>query len=989
MSIYKRGDKMYLKNIKAHGFKSFAEHIEIELKNGITGIVGPNGSGKSNVVDAIRWVLGEQSVKSLRGDGNMADVIFSGSKSRNAMNIASVTLVFDNKDHYLSVNYDEVSIKRRVYRDGTNEYSLNGEKCRLKDITDLLMDSGVAKESFNIISQGKIEEIISSKPTDRRIIFEEAAGVLKYKRRKEEALRKLDRTHDNMNRVNDIMKELEVQVTPLKEQKEQAEKYLQMKDELEQIEIALIASDIEKVNEEYQNKKDRIETLNKELLNANFEKTSGDAKIEEYKLKITKLEREISELQNSLLEYTKLVEQLNSRKTLLLERRKYEVEDRKIHQEMIALKEEELKSKNQIELLYQEISSLKETLRKEKIKVEAYQVDLEKQKNSKRRLEESLTKQVRLEQNLAIKIEQLQESTLHNGTLPYAVKVVLDHPKLRGIHNVIGNVIEVEEQYTKAIMTSLGYATSYIIVEDEGSAKEAINYLKQNKLGRATFFPMNVIKPKYVDMETIKQISELNMSIDIASNLVQYDKKYDAIIKNQLGNVLVVDTIDSANKIAKKINYRYRIVTLDGELLHVGGSLTGGEAAKNRNVLTEKQELETKLKEQNNIVQSIKELENQINEIDSLTKEIEDSEYLVNKSFIETEEIIKNKQILIEERVERLNHLTDEITSMNHLMNQTLDEEEQEILNNFYQKEQQKKSIELELSNKMKEKLELTEELQEFEFEQRRGNSALNAKNKELKDLEIEVNRIDVKLDHYLSILSETYNMTFEKARTDYVLGMEEKIARTRVMNLKRDIKELGMVNLGAIEEYTRVNERYEFLIQQSEDLMGAENTLLEIISEMDSVMEHEFLDTFKMINSHFEETFRELFHGGNAALKLTDPSNILETGIEIVASPPGKKLTSISLLSGGEKTFTAISLLFAILKSRPVPFCVLDEVEAALDEVNVDSFGKYLLKLKEKTQFILITHKKKTMEYADVLYGITMQESGVSKLVSVKLEEF
>ena len=979
---------MYLKNIKTHGFKSFADHIDIELNDGITGIVGPNGSGKSNVVDAIRWVLGEQSVKSLRGEGNMADVIFSGSKSRNGMNVASVTLVFDNKDHYLPVNYDEVSIKRRVYRDGTNEYSLNGEKCRLKDITEVLMDSGVAKESFNIISQGKIEEIISSRPTDRRIIFEEAAGVLKYKRRKEEALRKLDRTHDNMNRVNDIMKELEVQVTPLKEQKEQAEKYLQAKNELEQIEIALIASDIEKVNEEYQNKKDRIETLNKELLNANFEKTSGDAKIEEYKLKTTKLEMEISDLQTSLLEYTKLVEQLNSRKAVLLERKKHEVEDRKIHQEMVALKEEELKLKNQIELLNQEISNLKDALQKERLKVEGYQKDLEKRKKTKRELEETLTEQVRLEQSLNIKIEQLQDSIEHNGSLPSAVKAVLDHPKLRGIHNVIGNIIEVEDQYIKAIMTSLGFATSYIIVEDEESAKEAINYLKQNRQGRATFFPMNIIKPKYVDMETIKQISELNIAIDIASNLVHYDKKYDAIIKNQLGNVLVANTIDEANKIARKINYRYRIVTLDGELLHVGGSLTGGETSKNRNVLTEKQELEMKLKEHDSVVKSIKELENQINEVDTITKSIEDNEYLANKSFIEMEEIIKNKQILIGDRTEELNHLIEEITSMNHLMNQTLDEEEQEILNDFYLKEQQKKSIELELSNKMKEKQELTEELQEFEFEQRRENSALNAKNKELKELEIEVNRMDVKLDHYLSTLSETYNMTFEKARADYALGMEEEIARTKVMNLKRNIKELGMVNLGAIEEYARVSERYEFLIHQSEDLMGAENTLLEIISEMDSVMEHEFMDTFKMISGHFEETFKELFHGGNAALKLTDPSNILETGIEIVASPPGKKLTSISLLSGGEKTFTAISLLFAILKSRPVPFCVLDEVEAALDEVNVDSFGKYLLKLKEKTQFILITHKKKTMEYADVLYGITMQESGVSKLVSVKLEE-
>lgn len=979
---------MYLKNIKAHGFKSFAENIDIELNHGITGVVGPNGSGKSNVVDAIRWVLGEQSVKSLRGDGNMADVIFSGSKSRNGMNVASVTLVFDNKDHYLPVNYDEVSIKRRVYKDGTNEYSLNGEKCRLKDITEILMDSGIAKESFNIISQGKIEEIISSKPVDRRIIFEEAAGVLKYKRRKEEALRKLDRTHDNMNRVNDIMKELEIQVTPLKEQKEQAEQYLATKNELEQIEIALIASDIEKVNSEYQNKKNRIEILNQELLDANFESNKGEAKIEEYKLKQAKLETEISELQSSLLEYTKLVEQLNSKKTVLLEQKKYQVDDNKLHHEMITLKEEELNLKNQIELLNQEIESLQETLKQDQKKTEEYQKELERQKRTKRNLEENLTKQVRLEKNLEIAIEHLQESIENNGTLPTAVKAILDSPKLRGIHNVIGNVIEVEEQYTKAIMTSLGYAASYLIVEDEISAKEAITYLKQNKLGRATFFPLSVIKPKYVDYETIKQITNEKAYIDVAANLVQYDKKYDSILKNQLGNVLVVDTLDNANQIAKKIGYRYRIVTLDGELLHVGGSLTGGEASKNRNVLTEKQELEAKLKDYDNTINEIKELENRINETDAQLKELEDSEYLANKALIEAEEVIKNKDLLKNDRIEHLHQITEEINRTTHFMNHTIDEEETKILNEFYQKEQEKKSIELKLSNKTNEKQKLTEELQEFEFELKRENSAFNTKSKELKELEIEVNRIDVKLDHYLTTLSESYNITFEKAKVDYALGMEEEVARTKVMNLKREIKELGMVNLGAIEEYARVSNRYEFLLQQSEDLMGAENTLLEIISEMDTVMEKEFMETFNTISTHFEKTFQELFHGGTAALKLTEPSNVLETGIEIVASPPGKKLTSISLLSGGEKTFTAISLLFAILKSRPVPFCVLDEVEAALDEVNVDSFGKYLLKLKEKTQFILITHKKKTMEYADVLYGITMQESGVSKLVSVKLEE-
>lgn len=988
VNLENTGDKMYLKNIKAHGFKSFADHIDMELQDGITGVVGPNGSGKSNIVDAIRWVLGEQSVKSLRGDGNMADVIFSGSKSRNAMNVASVTLVFDNKDHYLPVSYDEVAIRRRVYKDGTNEYSLNGEKCRLKDITEILMDTGIAKESFNIISQGKIEEIISSKPTDRRIIFEEAACVLKYKRRKEEALRKLERTHDNMNRVNDIMKELEIQVEPLKNQKEKAEEYLKTKEELEQIEIALIATDIEKLNEDYQIKKDRIATLNNELLNNNFENNKGEAKIEEYKVKITKLESEIGELQTSLLEMTKVVEQLNSRKTILLERKKYEVEDNKLHQSMIELKEQQLSLQNRITLLEQELLELQTENQKKQEKQEEQEQELQKIKNQKRNLEESLTKKVRLEQNLQITIERLKDSIEHSGTLPHAVKCVLDNPKLRGIHNAIGTIIEVDDKVAKAIMTSLGPSANYVIVENETSAKEAILYLKQNKLGRATFFPLNIIKPKEIDYETKTKLFSTQGFIGIASDLIGYDKKYQNIVKNQLGNVLVVDTIDHANQIARQIHYRYRIVTLDGEILHVGGSLTGGEATKNRNIITEKQELEVKLKEYENVVQSIKEIEQNINELDDKNKQIEDQYYFINKEYTRNDEIIKNKQILKSEALEEESRLTEQIDGMDHLLNKTLDEEENSILAQFYEAEQKKKSTEFLLKNKTRENQELKEELQEFEFALRRENNLLSSKNKELKDLEIIVNRIDVKLDHYLTTLSETYNMTFEKAKANYILDIEEELARTKVMNLKRTLKDLGMVNLGAIEEYARVSERYEFLLHQSEDLTNAENTLLEIISEMDSVMEHDFLETFKVIGTHFEETFKELFHGGHAELKMTDPNNILETGIEIVASPPGKKLTSISLLSGGEKTFTAISLLFAILKSRPVPFCVLDEVEAALDEVNVDSFGAYLLGLKSKTQFILITHKKKTMEYADVLYGITMQESGVSKLVSVKLEE-
>lgn len=978
---------MYLKKIIAQGFKSFADNTIIDLENNIAGIVGPNGSGKSNVVDAIRWVLGEQSVKSLRGEESMTDVIFSGSKSRNAMNSATVTLLFNNSDNYLNIAFDEVEIKRRLYKDGTNEFFLNGEKCRLKDINDLLMDSGIAKESFNIISQGKIDDILSSKPESRRIAFEEAAGVLKYKKRKVEALKKLDKTHDNMSRINDIISELETQIEPLREQKIKAIEYLDLNDELRELEISLITHDITEINSKYQSDKDKIDNLNKEILTLNVSTNTNEAKTSKYKSEISNIELEIKNYSKQLLEVTANIERVNARKQSIIERKKYKVDDIKLHNNLVKLHEDELKTKNDINACENEINVKNNELNHLLEAKDNIESDIIRFKSNKQDCIDNLNKTIRNISNINIKIASLKDSIDNNSSLPYAVKSVIENPKLRGIHSVIGSLIETDEKYSKAISVVLGANSSTVVVDDEICAKEAINYLKNNNLGRVTFFPLNTIKPKFIDSETLKLLSSFSGFIDIASSLVKYDSKYENIIKNQLGNVIVVDNIDTANSISKKIAYKYRIITIAGEIIHVGGALTGG-TLKTRNIITDKYELENELKEVSKLEGIEKELENKINEIDHNLKALEDKLYLNTREKISIDDYIEFKRKSIAELNGKLEEITNEIKGIDITLNNSLDEEENLVIKEYYKVLDEKENIESNLQILNNNKAKLNNELDEFEHIIKKDNSLYNEKVELLHSLEIEVNRADVKLDNLLSSLNENYSMTYEKAISLYKLNIEPNIARNKVNTLKRKIKELGPVNTSAPEEYERISARYEFLINQQQDLSKAEATLLEIIDEMDSVMKQEFLKTFKIISDNFETTFKELFKGGHASLSLTDPNNLLETGIEIDACPPGKTLKSINLLSGGERTFTAISLLFAILKSRPVPFCILDEVEAALDEVNVESFGEYIKKLKDKTQFIIITHKKKTMEFVDILYGITMQESGVSKLVSVKLEE-
>ena len=617
---------MYLKEIIAQGFKSFADKTIIKLDKNITGIVGPNGSGKSNVVDAVRWVLGEQSVKSLRGSDNMTDVIFAGSKSRKALNVASVTLVFDNTDHYLPLSYDEVSIKRRCYMDGTNEFFIGEEKVRLKDIQNLFMDSGIGKDSFNIISQGKVEAILSDKPEDRRIIFEEAAGVLKYKKRKIDALKKLEKTNNNLDRINDIIKELEVQVEPLSIASTKTNKYNELSSELEGIEISLITNDITIINEKYKTSKKLVEELKNEILAITTSNSSNEATIEEYKLKIAKIDEALESNQVELLNVTSEVEKLNSKKTLVLEREKYNVEDSKLHDNIVNLKESLLKNENSLSELEREINDIENNIKEISLKIDKYNKDIDKVKENKEKEELILSNYNKEESKLKNEIARLEEDIDNYSSLPFSVKAVLNNPKLIGIHDTLANILDTDSKYMEAISVSLGSSSSYIICDNEASAKDAIEYLKTNNIGRATFLPLNVIKPKGLDIDTLNMIKDINGYIGISSDLVSYDKRFRNIILNQLGNVIVVDNIDTANKVAKKIQNRYRIVTLEGEIINVGGSITGGKN-KIRNIISDKYELDKKNHLLDELVNKIKDEEELINKISDDFKFSEDKLY--------------------------------------------------------------------------------------------------------------------------------------------------------------------------------------------------------------------------------------------------------------------------------------------------------------------------------------------------------------------------
>ena len=975
---------MYLKSIRAQGFKSFADKLDLEINPGITGIVGPNGSGKSNIVDAVRWVLGEQSVKSLRGQNNMTDCIFSGSESREAQKRAMVALVFDNSDHYLHSDFKEVEIKRIVYSTGENEYFINNARVRLKDVTDLFIDSGAGTNAFNIISQGNVTDIVNSKSSDRRVIFESAAGVLKYKKRKEESLKKLEKTEENLMRIKLVIDELATTVEPLKEQSIVAKKYLNIKDELESIDIALIAKDITDLNLEYTKITEEIKNLKEKLLT--LKDNTEDSKLETLKFRSLELEENLNKKKEELLKVTENLSDLNGEKKLTIERQKYEANNDVLENNLIKLKEKELELNKNITLCEREVLDIENSINSERSKGEDVKNNLLVLKVKKSTASNTLMDTTKAKFLLENKIQILENNILSAESAPVSVRNILNNPRLHGIHNTIGKLIDIPEKYLVATDIALGASSNFLVVDDENAALNAIDFLKDRKLGRATFFPLNVIKGKYVNNEVIDDIKNINGYIGVLSDLIDFDPKYRNIVENQLGQVVVVDNERTLNIIGKLINYKYKVVSLDGEILHVGGSITGGTSKKNT-MLNEKNELNKLKSELQKMDIKIKDLTDEVNDITNNMEELEERENVLNKYVILLNDELFNKKTNLSRLNEEHKNVLSELEGINDMKSNKLDDHLMKLMEKINNLSKTRELIEKDIKLITKEKNDLNDEINILDKKLRDSSSSYNIVNNELKSKEVASGKLEVKLDNLLGDLNNNYNLTYEAASSSYTLEMDADIARDHVSNLKRELNKLGNVNLGSIEEYERISKRYEFLTSQKFDLESASMELKGIIKEMDDIMVEKFAKSFESIKQEFSKIFKMMFKGGRGKLALSDPDDLLNTGIDIVAIPPGKKINSPVALSGGEKALTAICLLFAMLEVKPSPFVILDEAEAALDEVNVDMFGKYLSEEKTRSQFIVITHKKRMMEYADSLYGITMQESGVSKIVSAKLE--
>ena len=975
---------MYLKSIRAQGFKSFADKLDLEINPGITGIVGPNGSGKSNIVDAVRWVLGEQSVRSLRGQNNMTDCIFGGSESREAQKRAMVALVFDNSDHYLHSDFKEVEIKRIVYSTGENEYYINNSRVRLKDITDMFIDSGAGANAFNIISQGNVTDIVNSKSSDRRVIFESAAGVLKYKKRKEESLKKLERTEENLTRIKLIIDELSKTVLPLKEQSVIAKKYLDIKGELESIDIALIAKDITDLNLEYSKVSEEVKALKEKLIT--LKDNVGDTKLEKLRLRNIELEEVVNKKKEELLKITEDISNLNGEKKLTLERKKYEASKEVIDDNLIKLKESELNVNKNITVLEREILDIEASVndqreKSEEVKNKLLVIKVKKSTSSNALMEANKAKFL-----LENKIEILENNILSAEAAPVSVRNILNNPRIHGVHNTIGKLLDIPEKYMVATDIALGASSNYLVVDDDNVALSAIDFLKERKLGRATFYPLNVIKSKYVSSDIINDIKNINGYIGVLSDLVGYDKKYKNIVENRLGQVIVVDNERTLNIIGKLINYKYVVVSLDGEILHVGGSITGGTSKKN-SMLNEKNELNKLKNDLQKLDIKIKELTEEVNNLSEDTLELEERENVLNKYIVLLNEELFNKRTNLSRLNEEHKSILSELEGINDLKSNKLDEHLVNLMESINNLVKSKELIEKDIKVISKEKIEVNDEINILDKKLRDSNSSYNLVNNELKNKEVVSGKLEVKLDNLLEELNNSYNLTYESACGNYNLEMDADIAREHVKNLKKELTSLGNVNVGAIDEYERISKRYEFLNSQKYDLESASGELKDIIREMDDIMIDKFKNSFDSISKEFSKIFKMMFKGGKGELSLSNPDDLLNTGIDILAIPPGKKINSPLSLSGGEKALTAICLLFAMLEVKPSPFVILDEAEAALDEANVDMFGKYLSEEKSRSQFIVITHKKRMMEYADSLYGITMQESGVSKIVSAKLE--
>lgn len=974
---------MYLKRIEMHGFKSFADRSVIEFKPGITGIVGPNGCGKSNINDAIRWVLGEQSAKSLRGS-NMADVIFNGSEGRKPQSLAEVTLVFDNQDQYINSEYQEIEITRRLYRDGNEaEYLINRTPCRLKDIVDLMMDTGLGRDSLSIISQGNISTFADAKPEERRSTFEEAAGVAKYKKRKDESLRKLERTTDNLNRVEDIVLELEKQLNPLKRQKEKAEQYLEYKQQLEEVEISLIVHEVKKLKADADALKDEIRTLEMDETTKRNDEILFNQKSDLAKEKMLQLDHEVNQLQEQLMEAMNKTSSLNAEKSELEAKRQYALSqsdediDKKIENLKHILQDAVLEYNDRVERfnkVNQEVKDLYEKKNTITDDINDTRTEIEKVSNHL--------------QLLRVQKNQLTDEIENHSSYPAGVRAIMNAGNsLAGYQGVLGELLEIKDGYEQALQTALGSASQHIVMKDEVSARRAIAYLKNNRAGRATFLPMTTMKPRFVKEDAKTVLENVDGYLGIATDFIACQAKYKDVAASQLGNVLIAQDLKSANEIAHYTYTRYKVVSLDGDVVNVGGSMTGGAYRQSFN-----QSLSLKKKELDKVQLSISETEAHLIELRQTINRLDNDLMELNNILMQRqitrgklEEFVRAKLNKVNSAKSEYESLTNEKIALDDLKS---DEGKNALLLALNEARALCDDLTQQIQGKRQLRMQYVNENEGYESELRQIRSDISSIGKALTDKQVQATRLEGQISVSLNRLNEEYQLTFETACEKAKEDLDFSMAREEVLRLRTDIQALGHVNIEAIKEYEEVSERYETLNSQRLDLIEAQNMILEAISEMDTVMKEQFDSTFQKINEEFNLVFRRLFGGGKAELRYSDPDNILETGIDIEVQPPGKKVQNISLFSGGEKALIALSGLFAILRARPVPMCLLDEVEAALDQANVERVAKFLKDFSKNTQFIVVTHRPGMMAECDALYGATMQESGVTRLVSVQLQD-
>ena len=1181
---------MYLKRLELQGFKSFADKTILEFKPGITSVIGPNGSGKSNISDAIRWVLGEQSMKSLRG-AKSEDIIFAGTQSRKSLGFAEVSIVIDNSDAKLPIEYSEVTVTRKLYRNGETGYFINKTPCRLKDILELFMDTGIGKDGYSIIGQGKIDEILSNKSEDRRHIFEEAAGIVKYRTRKQESEKKMEQTKLNLLRINDILTEIEGNIEPLKAQSEKAKQYLNLREELKNIEVGLFVYNINTYKEKLEQIIKDEEIMTSQRNTENEKLTSIQSLKDSLKQELDEITTQIEQMQNIGFESTNKIEKINSEIGISKERiqnniankERLESEIKELRIRIQELQEEEKQRQEKKANLFQnkekfeeelkqketELAKLTKTLSDKELEIEAkkqkietntdkkYEVlaDINTQEANYENLEKrKKTLKIELEnviseldstrdnkQELSKKFYEIQskrnivsnnlqqettekESCMNKikdfeeeinklnyqmnmkdarhkflletekekeGYIKSVKELLLDCDKnsqlKKGMHGVLANLISVNKEYELAIEMCLGQALQNVVTETEEDAKKLVEHLRNNNLGRASFLPISSIRGKRIENVISNGMKGV---IGIASDLVKCDKKYTQIVLNLLGRTVVVEDMNIGISLAKMNNYSFRIVTLKGDVISSSGSITGGSVAtKTVNILGRSREIEELEKEIKKLSKKIEEITLQkqkylesitevIEKVAGLEKELQDIEIVYaaeNQKMVSIEENIykleqrrdklKEEELSInkqkeesikqkeekEQEVEKLNSeikslseeveqfatvnkdnqkyiddLNFDITNLKISVSSFIESEasieefveriRQEILNNNNNIENKnntlnqaiKENAELQIKiDNLNSKIEQikaevnnsSENIEKLKQLRTEKNELLDKKEEEitnqfsiLEGLKEQIVKMDFKktkleqdIEQLINTLWNEYEITPNNAG-EYKKPNNIAQAQKEVSSIREKIKDLGSINIDSIEEYKKISERYDFMCEQRLDLENTVAKLRKVISEMTQTMEQQFKEKFEIINKNFNEVFIELFGGGKAELILTDEDNVLECGIDIRVQPTGKKLQNMMLLSGGEKAFTAIALLFAILKINPAPFCILDEIEAALDDVNVYRFAEYLKKFSQASQFLVITHRKGTMEVADTVYGVTMEENGISKLLSMKL---